>query len=180
MLRIWFTVLLWLLASHGTHGYLSFSDVRTILEEKVSVASMPTDIRPQNVQSIPTWEHWMFFFIQDFTVHDIENKFEVNTLLTYRWHDETISWNKSLFSIEEVEMKRFSVWNPTILLRNTIGEKSYLGNFSHTFLISYYIIYQYIFGVVVITVTTILLRTVHSNDCKDIPPKCLTISSPVK
>lgn len=42
-------------------------------------------------------------------------------------------------------------------------------------ILSYYIIYQYIFGVVVITVTTILLRTVHSNDCKDIPPKCLTV-----
>lgn len=41
--------------------------------------------------------------------------------------------------------------------------------------LSYFIIYQYIFGVVVITVTTILLRTVQSNDCKDIPPKCLTV-----
>lgn len=40
MLRIGFTVLLGLLASHGAHGYLSFSDVRTILKEKVSVASM--------------------------------------------------------------------------------------------------------------------------------------------
>lgn len=82
MLRIGFTVLLWLLASLGTHGYLSFSDVRTILEKKVSLASMHTDIRPQNVQSIPTWAHWMFFFIQDFKIHDIENKLEVNTLVT--------------------------------------------------------------------------------------------------
>lgn len=57
----------------------------------------------------------------------------MNTLVTYGWNDDTISWNESLFSTKEVEMKRFSVWNPTILLRNTIGEKSYLGNFSHVF-----------------------------------------------
>lgn len=98
-----------------------------------SLNAHTSDIRPQNAQSIPTWAHWMFFFIQDFKIYDIENKFEVNTLVTYRWHNGTISWNKSLFSIEEVEMKRFSVWNPTVLLKNTLGEKLYLGNFSHMF-----------------------------------------------
>lgn len=109
MLRIGFYVSLWLLAFHGYHGYLLFSDVRTILKEKVSVGSMRTDIRPQNVQSLPSWGSLVYFLIQDFEIHDFENKLAVNTLVTYGWNDDTISWNESLFSTKEVEMKRFSV-----------------------------------------------------------------------
>lgn len=67
MLRIGFSVLLWLLASHGAHGYPSFSDVRTI-----------------------------------------------------RWHDETISWNKS-FVKQNIESKALKTawsylpyWNSSV------------------------------------------------------------------
>ena len=111
----------------------SFSDVRRIIIEEIKPGSRRPYIRPAVDQSIPTFAS-IFFFIQDFEIHHKENKLEINAFFYAGWVDQTISWTynvngqeNNIFSIS-MRKREFSIWIPTIFVRNTVGQKSYLGN----------------------------------------------------
>ena len=115
-------------------GDPSFSDVRKIIKEEINPRSRRPYIRPAVNQTLATGV-FVYFIIQDFEIHDTENKLEVNTLFYVGWMDQTISWTfnvngQETYNIYSISMRKreFSIWTPTIFVRNTVGQKSYLGN----------------------------------------------------
>ena len=115
-------------------GDRSFSDVRKIIQEEINPGSRRPYIRPAVNQTQATGVV-VYFIIQDFEIHDTENKLEVNTLFYVEWVDQTISWTYNVngqesYNIYSISMRKreFSIWTPTIFVRNTVGLKSYLGN----------------------------------------------------
>lgn len=131
-------IYLWIQAVQGFHSYLSFSDMRRL---RGDLADDPrhADVRPAKNQSQPTTARIMCI-VQDFEIYDTENRLEVNMLFVSDWVDETIFWNISEYSYYPIFMnkKDFSLWNPTILLKNTIGQKSYLGNLTNLYGVALY------------------------------------------
>ena len=128
-------IFLFLCLCKTCEGKQSFSDVRKIIIEKIKPGSRSTYIRPAINQSLAT-DTSIYIDIQDFQIHDTENKLKVRVLFSVWWKDETISLeppsNNSYYYQPVVFMKEkeLSVWYPTIILRNTFGQTSYLGSFS--------------------------------------------------
>lgn len=131
-------IYLWVVAVQGSHSYLSFSGMRRLFED---LADDPrhADVRPAENQLQPTTVS-IICVVQDFEIYDTENRLEVNMLFLFYWYDETLSWNTSEYSNNQIFMKKkdFSLWNPTILLRNAIGQKSYLGNLTNLYGVALY------------------------------------------
>ena len=112
----------------------SFEDVRRIILEKIKPDSRRPYIRPAVDQSLAT-DTFIFFLIQDFEIHQRENKLDVNAFFYTEWVDQTISWmyhqtSQGTLATTYISMRKneLSVWTPTFFVRNTVGQKSYLGN----------------------------------------------------
>lgn len=146
MLNVWSCILIYLLQSCSTRTG-TFFDVRRLFQEKLKVNADRADLRPAYNQSTLIQTH-VYLLIQNFEILDIENKLEINTLFYVYWIDDTASWDDLQYPVPYFYIKKqeFSVWTPTLMLKNSIGHKSYIGSLSHVlgqFFVNYGMVFMF-------------------------------------